>query len=262
MIINNHFYYEFMDTIDILNKEFFTQDFGEKQPYTEFLNGYRDIAHNYARMENAIAVLSDLRTNVSYIYYGNFSRMLELDKCGVEEKVSSIWEKEIFKLIHPDDLTGRCLQEVGFFHFIKRQPKKKRADYYLTSKLRMKDGTNNYISVLHRMFYISTPFDETLWLALCLYSPLQFDMPAKSLIINSANGQMRELDKQNSMQILSVREKQVLGLINNGLTSKKIADTLSISINTVNRHRQEILGKLQVNNSIEACRIAKDLKLI
>ena len=37
---------------------------------------------------------------------------------------------------------------------------------------------------------------------------------------------------------------------------------LSISINTINRHRQEILGKLQVKNSIEACRIAKDLKLI
>ena len=35
--------------------------------------------------------------------------------------------------------------------------------------------------------------------------------------------------------------------------SKDIAQTLSISINTVNRHRQNILEKLQVNNSIEAC---------
>ncbi|WP_308550479.1 LuxR C-terminal-related transcriptional regulator [uncultured Parabacteroides sp.] len=73
---------------------------------------------------------------------------------------------------------------------------------------------------------------------------------------------MTELDKQNSTSILSVREKQVLNLIDKGLTSKKIAETLSISINTVSRHRQEILGKLQVKNSIEACRVAKDLKLI
>lgn len=251
-----------MDIIDILNKEFFTQDFVEEQPYAEMLNRYKDIARNYARMENTIAVLSDLRTNVSYIYYGSFSRMLGIDKCGDEGKVSSIWEKEIFKLIHPDDLAGKHLQELCFFHFIKRQPKRKRTDYYLTSKLRMKSGTNNYIRVLHRMFYVSLPFNDTLWLALCLYSPLLFDIPAKCLIINSANGQMTELDKQNSTSILSVREKQVLNLIDKGLTSKKIAEILSISINTVSRHRQEILGKLQVKNSIEACRVAKDLKLI
>lgn len=44
--------------------------------------------------------------------------------------------------------------------------------------------------------------------------------------------------------------------------SKDIARILSISINTVNRHRQNILEKLQVSNSIEACRVAKELKLL
>ncbi len=251
-----------MDTIDILNKEFFTQDFTEEQPYAEMLDRYKDIARNYAQMENTIAVLSDMRTNMSYIYYGKFSQTLGLDRYGNEDKVSSIWEKEIFKLIHPDDLTGKHLQELCFFHFIKRQPKKKRNDYYLTSKLRMRSGMNNYIPVLHRMFYVSIPSNGTLWLALCLYSPLSFDIPAKSLIINSVNGQITELDKQNTTKILSIREKQVLRLIDKGLTSKEIAETLSISINTVSRHRQEILNKLQVKNSIEACRVAKDLKLI
>lgn len=251
-----------MDTIDILNNEFLTQDFAEEQPYAELLDKYKDIARNYAQMENAVAVLSDLRTNVSYIYYGSFSRMLKIDKCGDEDKVSSIWEKEIFKLIHPDDLAGKHLQELCFFHFVKRQPKRKRTDYYLISKLRMKNGTNNYMPVLHRMFYVSAPSNDTLWLALCLYSPLLFEIPAKCLIINSSNGQMTEIDKQNNSRILSAREKQVLNLIDKGMASKKIAETLSISINTVSRHRQEILGKLQVKNSIEACRVAKGLKLI
>lgn len=251
-----------MDTIDILNNEFLTQDFAEEQPYAELLDKYKDIARNYAQMENAVAVLSDLRTNVSYIYYGSFSRMLEIDKCGDEDKVSSIWEKEIFKLIHPDDLAGKHLQELCFFHFVKRQPKRKRTDYYLISKLRMKNGTNNYMPVLHRMFYVSAPSNDTLWLALCLYTPLLFDIPARCLIINSTNGQMTEIGKQDSTRILSVREKQVLNLIDKGMASKKIAETLSISINTVSRHRQEILGKLQVKNSIEACRVAKGLKLI
>ncbi|HIW52668.1 MAG TPA: LuxR C-terminal-related transcriptional regulator, partial [Candidatus Alistipes excrementipullorum] len=58
------------------------------------------------------------------------------------------------------------------------------------------------------------------------------------------------------------RETEVLKMISRGMTSKQIAEGLSISINTVNRHRQEILGKLQVRNSIEACRVAEDLGLL
>lgn len=251
-----------MDAIDRLNKAFFAQDFMDELPYAELLDKYKEIARNYARMENAVAVLSDLRMNASYLYYGNFTRMLGIDKCGDEDRVSSIWEKEIFRLIHPDDLAGKHLQELYFFHFIKCLPKGKRSDYYLTSKLRMKGGTNNYIPVLHRMFYISIPSNGTLWLALCLYSPLLFDIPAKCMIVNSANGQLMEQDRQESTKILSGREKQVLNFVDKGLTSKEIAEALSISINTVSRHRQEILGKLRVKNSIEACRIAKELKLI
>lgn len=163
--------------------------------------------------------------------------------------IPTIWQASIYK-------------SFVFFHFVKCQPKKERINYYLTSKLRMKTNSNGYMSVLHRMFYIyAAPFDA-LWLALCLYSPLSFDIPAQCMIINSANGQIMELDKHKSSKILSVREKQVLNLIDKGFSSKEIAATLCISINTVSRHRQEILAKLQVKNSIEACRIAKDLRLI
>lgn len=263
MIINNHFAKSApVDTIDILNKEFRTQCFETGQPYAEMLGHYKRIASNYARMENAVAVLSDLRANTSYIYYGGFARMLgaELHAAGVE--VSSIWEKDIFRLIHTDDLAAKHLRELYFFHFIKRRPKHRRADYFLMSRLRMRDNTGGYIPVLHRMFYISMPHDDTLWLALCLYSPLLFDLPAKCLIVNSTNGQTTELDKHDNAQIISPREKQVLLLIDKGFTSKEIAASLSISINTVSRHRQEILARLQVKNSIEACRVAKDLKLI
>lgn len=251
-----------MDTVDILNKEFLTQDFSEAQPYAEKLDSYKHIACNYARMENTIAVLSDWRTNTSYIYYGGFSQMLGMGGMKRDDKVHSIWEEEIFKLIHPDDLAEKHLQELCFFHFIKQQSKKRRADYYLASKLRMRSSSGSYILALHRVFYIPVPTSNSLWLALCLYSPLVIDMPAKSLIINSVNGHITELEKQNNTEILSGREKQILNLIDKGLMSKEIARMLSISINTVSRHRQEILSKLQVKNSIEACRVAKDLKLI
>ena len=251
-----------MDTIDILNREFSGQDFAEEQPYAEMLDRYRDLACSYARIENTIVVLSDLRTSSSYIYYGGFSRTLGIDKSGKEDEVSSIWEDQIFRLIHPDDLSGKHLQELRFYHFMKHRPRKERADYYLASRLRMKNATGEYIPVLHRMFYIQVPCGDIFWLALCLYGPLPFDIPEQCVIINSVNGNVTELEKQDNSRILSVRERQVLDLIDKGLTSKGIAETLSISIHTVSRHRQEILGKLQAKNSIAACRVAKDLKLI
>lgn len=251
-----------MHTIEILNKEFSAQHFDQMPPCAEILDRYRMITRNYALMENAIAVLSDLRSKVSYIYYGKFSQMLGLEKDRKEEVVSSIWEDEIFRLIHPDDLTEKHRQELCFFHFVKRQSRHKRRDYYLTSKLRFRNRANSYIPILHRMYYIPASADGSLWLALCLYSPLWFDFPAQCLIVDSSDGQMKELEKQNSIQLLSAREKQVLSLIDKGLRSREIAQMLCISVNTVSRHRQEILAQLRVKNSIEACRLAKELKLI
>lgn len=62
--------------------------------------------------------------------------------------------------------------------------------------------------------------------------------------------------------VLSERELEVLRLIDQGMLSKEIADSLCISINTVNRHRQNILQKLKVNRAIEACKLAHVMGLL
>ncbi|MBR4413842.1 MAG: response regulator transcription factor, partial [Prevotella sp.] len=54
----------------------------------------------------------------------------------------------------------------------------------------------------------------------------------------------------------------ILGLIRQGMLSKEIASTLHISIFTVNKHRQNILEKLSVDNSMEAVQTALAMKLI
>ena len=246
-----------MDTIKKLNRAFSTLDFSEQQPYADSLETYKTLAHNYACTENAIAVLSDLRTHVSYIYYGGFAHTLGLGKGQQEAIVSSIWEEEIFKRVHPDDLASKHGQELCFFQLVKRQPSGRRTDYYLSSPLRMKNGKGIYLPVWHRIFYITGPSKGPLWLGLCLYSPWVFGQLTSAVIVNSVTGETVEMGEQQPSDLLSTREKQVLGLIDKGLTSKDIADMLSISVHTVSRHRQTILDKLQVGNSIEACRIAK-----
>lgn len=251
-----------MNVVSQLNDELLKQDFAASrdQLYREELEKYKETARSYARTENCVAVLSDMHTNASHIYYGRFAAMLGLD--AREETVDSIWEESILKHIHPDDLSDKYLQELRFFHFIRHQPRGRRADYYLAHSLRMKDAAGNYFPALHRLFYIPTLSREGVWLALCLYNPLVFDMPEKSVVVNSATGQRQTLGNRSDARILSEREKQVLRLIDRGMASKGIADLLAISIHTVSRHRQTILAKLQVKNAIEACRVAKGIGLI
>lgn len=251
-----------MNVVSQLNDELLKQDFaaGKDQLYREELERCKEMARSYARTENCVAVLSDMHSNTSYIYYGGFSGMLGLD--AREERVDSIWEESILKHIHPDDLSEKYLQELRFFHFIRHQPRSKRADYYLIHALRMKNAAGDYFPALHRLFYLSALSKESVRLALCLYSPLLFEVPGRSVVVNSATGQLLTLGKRTDSQILSAREKQVLQLIDKGMTSKGIADLLSISIYTVSRHRQAILEKLQVRNAIEACRVAKSIGII
>jgi DNA-binding CsgD family transcriptional regulator len=52
--------------------------------------------------------------------------------------------------------------------------------------------------------------------------------------------------------LLSGRERQVLGLMAEGLTNKEIASTLSIHASTVKRHAENILSKLHVKNRVQA----------
>ena len=94
------------------------------------------------------------------------------------------------------------------------------------------------------------------------YGPLPVDFKGKSFAVNSITGMKEELVASGNSSILSRRESQILAMIDRGMKSAEIACHLNISIHTVSRHRQEIIGKLQVKNTHEACRIAKSMGLL
>lgn len=235
-----------------------------KQPFAEEQErdaDYRLTAARYAQIENAIAVLSDMKSNTSYICYGGLAERLGIGSRGTFQEIASIWEEDIFGCIHPDDLESKHLEELRFYHFVMSVPSDVRPDYYLHSHLRMKDAEGKYIKVLHRMFYLAYDGNGCARLALCLYHLAPLDA-SEHLIINSLTGETLAPETCSCEHLLSSRECEILRLIERGYMSKEIAAELFISINTVNRHRQNILMKLQATNSVEACRIAKSLKLI
>jgi len=55
---------------------------------------------------------------------------------------------------------------------------------------------------------------------------------------------------------LSKREREALAHLAQGLSNREIADRLGISVNTVNKHVQQIFTKLSVRNRVQAARKA------
>lgn len=228
----------------------------------DVLELYRRVAEAYALAENAIAVLSDMRSGISYVYYGALAETVGLGGRGGSDTVCSIWEKEILDRIHPDDLKDKYLCELRFLYFLKGVPAGRVRDYCMEHRIRMKSAAGGYVPVQHRICYALVGEDGKACLTLCLYKAARSDSREDCCVVNTADGTVTMLDRKNCGELLSDREMQVLRLINGGCTSSEIAARLSISRNTVSRHRQNILSKFDVRNSVEACRIAKDLGLL
>jgi len=68
--------------------------------------------------------------------------------------------------------------------------------------------------------------------------------------------------EENEIIELSPRELEVLNEVALGKTDKEIAQTLSVSLNTVKTHLRNILSKLQVGSRREAARLAKSKGLL
>jgi DNA-binding CsgD family transcriptional regulator len=219
----------------------------------------RDYAKGMADMEQVIVVVSDLKYRKSDIYNGAFASVLGLSG---NTRIGSIWEQEILSLMSDEEQEEKYLAELRFYNEMRHIPRSKRDTIYLTSKLRFRTNEDKIINVLHRMYYVYEEDSDVVRFAVCVYGPLTFDFSGKSVMVNSINGEIQAITSASDNKILSKREKQILLCVERGLTSVQIAEELSISKFTVSRHRQDILAKLQVKNSTEACRLARSLGII
>ncbi|MFZ4863656.1 response regulator transcription factor [Sphingobacterium sp. Mn56C] len=253
-----------MTVLDTLNTQLLRQEFPAGEAYEKALSQYKMLAQNYASLESCIAVLSDLQTNTSYVYYGAIVQALDIETDSSEVELNSIWEEAIFKAIHPDDLVNKHTVELQFLAMMRKLPPQQRTTYHVHSLIRMRDKENNFRVIKHRMYYVYVAHSSPTWLAICLYGLPEPGISSDGLqhyIFNAVSGQVIVPDQNQLQGLLSAREKEVLQLIKSGNLSKEIAHSLSISVNTVNRHRQNILEKLRVKNSMEACLIADKLQL-
>ncbi len=74
----------------------------------------------------------------------------------------------------------------------------------------------------------------------------------------AADGHARSEKKSESpsLEMLSVREREVLGLVAEGLNNPQISEKLGISPKTIARHRERVMRKLNLHSSTELVKFA------
>jgi len=90
------------------------------------------------------------------------------------------------------------------------------------------------------------------------------DYAERLLQVESHKLRAKGVEKANFQltEALSLREFDVLRLIADGLTNQEIADALYIAISTVKTHINNIYGKLEVTNRVQALARARELGIL
>jgi DNA-binding CsgD family transcriptional regulator len=103
--------------------------------------------------------------------------------------------------------------------------------------------------------------DLVVYLSAAMLRNIVFDPARDSQAVSSADAKQlnRVLDilpkPFTGRELLTPRERAVLAQIVKGASSKEAAQTLAISVRTVEFHRANILFKLAANNTVELVRI-------
>jgi DNA-binding NarL/FixJ family response regulator len=85
--------------------------------------------------------------------------------------------------------------------------------------------------------------------------------PVSAKIIS---GYLGERDARNaaSLQLLTDREREILTLVAKGLSNKRIATRLTLSVKTVEKHRSNFMRKLELHNTAGITMFAISKRLV
>lgn len=82
-----------------------------------------------------------------------------------------------------------------------------------------------------------------------------------SVLVNGIRQTSREAEHNRELELLSVREREIMQLVAEGRARNEIAALLSISAKTVDRHKENLKEKLQVKKEEEIAVLARKLGL-
>ena len=189
---------------------------------------------------------------------GSFAVFLS-DKFGhyyyVTEYIETSQELNIENLVHPDDLEVVRRIDKKVWEFLDTLPEEEKLTYKYIYEMRILDR-GKYVRMIYQMRLLAFKDDNFLAMGMIDLAPEQSaNTSVRFQIKNCLTDEVVPFTIESATDVLlTPREREILALAKEGMFSKEISEKLNISIHTVNRHRQNILEKLQVDNIIEAIR--------
>ena len=191
---------------------------------------------------------------------GSFAVFL-LDRFGhyyyvteyVTEDIQTSDELNIEKLVHPDDLEVVRRIDKKVWEFLDTLREEEKLTYKYIYEMRVLDR-GKYVRMIYQMRILAFKDDNFLGMGIIDLAPEQSaNTSVRFQIKNCLTDEIVPFAIETATDtLLTPREREILALAKEGMFSKEISEKLNISIHTVNRHRQNILEKLQVDNIIEA----------
>ena len=189
---------------------------------------------------------------------GSFAVFLS-DRFGhyyyVTEYIEPPQELNIENLVHPDDLEVVKRIDKKVWEFLETLPEEEKLTYKYIYEMRVLDR-GKYVRMIYQTRLLAFKDDNFLAMGMIDLAPEQSaNTSVRFQIKNCLTDEVVPFAIESATDVLlTPREREILALAKEGMFSKEISEKLNISIHTVNRHRQNILEKLQVDNIIEAIR--------
>lgn len=219
--------------------------------------------HMLSSVSNSGISVFDLHKKEHLYYSPNFCLFLGYDLNDIIQQGHHYLDAKV----HPDDSVVLLKNGISILKLYFEFSREEKLNYKFITEYRIQNTAGEYVRVIEQHQPLELDKYGHLWLAVSTVdiSPNQgkFDgVNAKMLHLKT--GEIIPLPNENSKPEteLTKREKEILRLVHTGLLSKEISDHLSISIHTVNTHRQRLLEKLGANNSMEAVVFASRLGLL
>ena len=228
------------------------------------LERHKQMLSRLAEVGNSGVTVFDLASGEHVFSSYNMHELFGFDLVSVEQ----IGNEYINSRTHPDDYLTLMRNGIALLQFLYSIETNERMNYKVINEYRILNAQENYIRVIEQQQILELDSRGNIWLALAVLdiSPNQEEYQGvKCQIFNYKTGEIVSvlaLDHIDSQIELTQREREILKLVRAGYLSKEISEMLSISVHTVNTHRQRILEKLGVDNSMEAVKYASQLGLL
>lgn len=225
---------------------------------------HKQMLSRLAEVGNSGVTVFDLASGEHVFSSYNLHELFGFDLVSVEQ----IGNEYINSRTHPDDYLTLMRNGIALLQFLYSIEANERMNYKVINEYRILNVQGNYIRVIEQQQILELDSRGNIWLALAVLdiSPNQEEYQGvKCQIFNYKTGEIVSvlaLDHIDSQIELTQREREILKLVRAGYLSKEISEMLSISVHTVNTHRQRILERLGVDNSMEAVKYASQLGLL